>query len=68
LAVLADAIVSEDAKRGLALLVGDIPPDANALSQSLRRAAMNLDAVPEEATLRQALAKLTPSAAAVQKP
>ncbi len=68
LAVLADAIVSEDAKRGLALLVGDIPPAANALSQSLRRAAMNVDAVPEEATLRQALANLTPPAAAGQKP
>jgi hypothetical protein len=68
LAVLADAIVSEDAKRGLALLVGDIPPTANALSQSLRRAAMNLDAVPEEATLRQELANLTPPAAAGQKP
>lgn len=68
LAVLADAIVSEDAKRGLALLVGDIPPATNALSQSLRRAAMNLDAVPEEATLRQALANLTPPAAAGQKP
>ena len=60
LAVLADAILSDDAKRGLATLGGDVVPEDKTLAQSLRRAALELDAAPEEATLRQVLAELKP--------
>lgn len=59
LAVLADAILTDDSKRGLALLGGDSAPVDPSLAQSLRRAAMDLDTTPEEATLRQALIELT---------
>ena len=64
LVVLADAILTDDSKRGLAVLGGEVSPASRDLAQSLRRAAMDLDAVPEEATLRQALAELKPSAPA----
>jgi len=63
LAVLADAILTEDSKRGVAVLGGDVTPAAVELAQKLRRAAMELDAEPEEATLRQALAGLPRPAA-----
>lgn len=61
LSVLADAILTDDSKRGLAVLGGEAPPDALELAQSLRRASMDLDATPEETTLRQALAGLKPA-------
>ena len=64
LSVLADAILADDSKRGLALLVGDVPPTASRLAQSLRRAAMELDARPEEVILRQTFANLKPAPAA----
>jgi len=64
LSTLADAILTEDSKRGLALLGGDVSPDMRALAQTLRRAAMDLDATPDEATLRQSLAELKPPAPA----
>jgi hypothetical protein len=64
LAVLADAILSDDSKRGLARLGGEAAPTAVDLAQSLRRAAMDLDATPEETTLRQALAGLKPASPA----
>jgi hypothetical protein len=64
LSTLADAILSEDSKRGLALLGGDVSPDMRALAQTLRRAAMDLDTTPDEATLRQSLAELKPPAPA----
>lgn len=60
LSVLADAILTDDSKRGLARLGSEPPPAAVELSQSLRRAAMELDATPDEQTLRQALAALKP--------
>jgi hypothetical protein len=62
LAVLADAILADDSKRGLALLDAAGQPAFGELAQSLRRAAMELDANPDEATLRQALADLKPPA------
>lgn len=68
LSVLADAILADDSKRGLALMVGDIPPAASRLAQSLRRAAMDLDARPEEVILRQTFTTLKPAAAAGGKP
>ena len=58
LVMLADAILTDDSKRGLALLGGEVSPASRDLAQSLRRVAMDLDATPEEATLRQALAEL----------
>jgi hypothetical protein len=64
LSVLADSILTDDSKRGLALLVGDIPPAASRLAQSLRRAALELDARPEEVILRQTFASMKPAAAA----
>jgi hypothetical protein len=60
LAVLADAILSDDSKRGIALLGGDAPPAGVELSQMLRGVAMELDAIPDEATMRQALVSLKP--------
>jgi len=74
LAVLADAILTDDSKRGLAMLGGAPAPADPKLAQSLRRAAMDLDTTPEEATLRQALTELKPElkppapAAADEKP
>jgi len=65
LAVLADAILSDDSKRGVALLGGDAPPAAVDLSQSLRGVAMELDATPDEETMRQALVSLKPRPPAV---
>jgi hypothetical protein len=62
--VLAEAVLTDDSKRGLAVLGGDASPAAVDLAQSLRRAAMDLDATPEETTLRQALADLKPAAPA----
>jgi hypothetical protein len=62
LAVLADAILTDDSKRGLALLDAAGQPAFGELAQTLRRAALELDANPEEATLRQALADLKPPA------
>ena len=62
LATLADAILSDDSKRGLALLENAPSPAARALSQKLRRAALELDATPEETVLRQALTDLKPPA------
>jgi len=59
LSVLADAIYTEDSKRGLALLMGDIPDAVEKLAQTLRRMAMALDERPQEEILRQALASLT---------
>lgn len=64
LSVLADAVLSDDAKRGLARLGGDASPTAVELSQSLRRAAMDLDATPDETVLRQSLLSLKPAAPA----
>jgi len=64
LSVLADSTLTDDSKRGLALLLGDIPPAASRLAQSLRRAALELDARPEEVILRQTFASLKPAAAA----
>ena len=61
LAMLADAILTDDSKRGIALLGGAAPPAAMELAQSLRRAAMDLDATPEESMMRQALMELKPS-------
>ena len=61
LSVLADAVLTDDSKRGLAVLGGEAAPAAVELSQTLRRAAMDLDASPEEAMLRQALAGLKPA-------
>jgi hypothetical protein len=58
LAVLADAILTDDSKRGLAILGGAPSPADPELAKSLRRAAMDLDATPEEATLRQAVTEL----------
>jgi hypothetical protein len=62
--VLAEAVLTDDSKRGLAVLGGEASPAAVDLAQSLRRAAMDLDATPEEPTLRQALADLKPAAPA----
>jgi len=64
LAVLADAILTDDSKRGIAVLGGEAAPAAVELAQKLRRAAMELDATPEELTLRQALVGLKPPAPA----
>jgi hypothetical protein len=63
LAVLADSILTDDSKRGIAVLGGEAAPAALELAQNLRRAAMELDATPEEMTLRQALTALKPPAA-----
>ncbi|MFM7291148.1 MAG: hypothetical protein ACKO6B_07950 [Planctomycetia bacterium] len=62
LSVLADSILTDDSKRGLAVRAaeGDVRTGFQELAQKLRRAAMELDAVPEEATLRQALADIKP--------
>ena len=68
LSVLADAILTEDSKRGLALLMGDIPPAIKSLSVNLRRWASVLDERPQDAILRQALASLTAADAQGQKP
>jgi hypothetical protein len=71
LAVLADSILTDDSKRGIAVLGGEATPAAVELAQNLRRAAMELDATPEEMTLRQALAGLkppAPAAAAAEEP
>jgi len=62
--MLAEAVLTDDSKRGLALLGGEASPAAIGLAQSLRRAAMELDATPEETTLRQALTDLKPAAPA----
>jgi hypothetical protein len=62
--VLADSILTADSKRGLALLDGEPSPGSQRLSQRLRRAAMDLDAAPDETTLRQALKSLAPEASA----
>ena len=64
--VLAEAILTDDSKRGVALLGGEASPAAVDLAQSLRRAAMDLDATPEELMLRQALADLKPAAPAAK--
>ncbi len=64
--VLAEAILTDDSKRGIALLGGEASPAAVDLAQSLRRAAMDLDATPEESMLRQALADLKPAAPAAK--
>jgi hypothetical protein len=64
--VLAEAILTDDSKRGIALLGGEAPPAAVDLAQSLRRAAMDLDSTPEESMLRQALADLKPAAPAAK--
>jgi hypothetical protein len=64
--VLAEAILTDDSKRGVALLGGEASPAALDLAQSLRRAAMDLDATPEESMLRQALADLKPAAPAAK--
>jgi hypothetical protein len=64
--VLAEAILTDDSKRGVALLGGEASPAAVDLAQSLRRAAMDLDATPEESMLRQALADLKPAAPAAK--
>jgi hypothetical protein len=64
LAVLADSILTDDSKRGIAVLGGEAAPAAVELAQNLRRAAMELDATPEEMTLRQALTGLKPPAPA----
>jgi len=68
LAVLADAILTDDSKRGLALLMGDVPEPVKTQAQSMRRMAMALDERPLEPILRQALSKLMPSGAVGQKP
>jgi hypothetical protein len=62
LAILADAILTDDSKRGIAVLGGAAAPATVELAQKLRRAAMELDATPDEITLRQALAGLKPPA------
>jgi hypothetical protein len=64
LSVLADSILTDDSKRGLAVRAaeGDARTGFQKLAQTLRRAAMELDANPDEATLRQALADLEPPA------
>jgi hypothetical protein len=64
LAVLADSILTDDSKRGIAVLGGEAAPAEVELAQNLRRAAMELDAAPEELTLRQALTDLKPPAPA----
>ena len=64
LVVLADSILTDDSKRGIAVLGGEAAPAAVELAQNLRRAAMELDATPEELTLRQALTGLKPPAPA----
>ena len=64
LAVLADSILTDDSKRGIAVLGGEAAPAAVELAQNLRRAAIELDATPEELTLRQALTGLQPPAPA----
>jgi len=64
LAILADAILTDDSKRGIAVLGGGAAPAAVELAQELRRAAMELDAEPEEITLRQSLTGLKPPAPA----
>ena len=71
LAVLADSILTDDSKRGIAVLGGEAAPAEVELAQNLRRAAMELDATPEELTLRQALTDLkppAPAAAAAEEP
>ena len=60
LSVLADSILTVDGKSGLALLAGADAAPARELSQKLRRAAMELDATPEDAVLLQALSDLQP--------
>ena len=60
LATLADAVLSDDAKRGLAMVAVEVPPESRDLAQKLRRAAMDLDATPDDPTLRQALAEFKP--------
>ena len=64
--VLAEAILTDDSKRGVALLGGEASPAAVDLAQTLRRAAMDLDGAPEESMLRQALADLKPAAPAAK--
>ncbi|MFM1995944.1 MAG: hypothetical protein RLZZ111_331 [Planctomycetota bacterium] len=65
LSTLADAILTEDRKRGLSSLLpeADRPP-AEKLAQRLRRAAIELDATPEDPVLRQVLRELKPAPAA----
>jgi hypothetical protein len=65
LVTLADAILTDDGKRGIAVVAGGEPPaDARVLAQSLRGGAMVLDENPEESALRQVLADLEPPAPA----
>jgi hypothetical protein len=62
LSTLADAILAEDRKRGLsALLPEPDRPSLEKLAQRLRRAAVELDATPEDPVLRQILKELKPT-------
>jgi len=61
---LADAILTEDRKRGLSTLLPEPErPPAEKLAQRLRRAAIELDATPEDPVLRQILEELKPAPA-----
>lgn len=61
---LADAILTEDRKRGVSSLLAEADrPPAEKLGQRLRRAAIELDATPEDPVLRQILEELKPEPA-----
>lgn len=65
LITLSDAILTEDRKRGLSSLLPEAErPPVEKLAQRLRRAAMELDATPEDQVLRQILQELKPAPAA----
>ena len=60
LATLADALLTVDGQKGLALLPGADAEEGRALAGKLRRAAMDLDASPDDVRIRQALEDLRP--------
>lgn len=67
LSVLADVILSEDGKKGVAAAEGGPAQEARDLSRRLRAAAMTLDATPEETILRQVLDEFRPAAPAAEE-
>jgi len=60
LVTLADAVLTADGQKGLALLPGVDAAEAKPLAAKLRRAAMDLDANPDDVRIRQALDDLRP--------
>jgi len=60
LVTLADAVLSADGQKGIGVLFGGDSGEAKALAGKLRRAAMDLDAYPDDVHVRQAVDDLRP--------